>query len=137
MIALIYDREPRLWRDALARWGPVRAFQDGVTLARYLQRDGPCSLAVVAADGAAGMNWTSYVKRARPALRVLWVTEQEAFRPQSRRIGAEGFLARPLPRGEPEETLTRLLGPPGEGGQRRSLKNQTAGRVPAEDHSIG
>ena len=49
MIALICDREPRLWRDALARWGPVRTFQDGVTLARYLQRDGPCSLAVVAA----------------------------------------------------------------------------------------
>ena len=97
MIALICDREPRLWRDALARWGPVRTFEDGVTLARYLQRDGPCSLAVVAADGAAGMNWTSYVKRARPALRVLWVTSRRRSAPRAAASARRAFWPGPSP----------------------------------------
>ena len=31
-------------------------------------------------------------------------------------VVADGFLVKPLPRGEPENTLHRILGPPGSAG---------------------
>ena len=100
----------------LSPWGEIKAFPDGVTLAYYLQHGGPCDLAVVAVDGADGMNYCDYARHIRPGVRVLWVTQDADFAPRSQRMGADGFLVKPLPRGEPENTLHRILGPPGSAG---------------------
>lgn len=116
MITLICDREQPFWERTLSRWDEVRVFPDGVALAYYLHHQGPCGLAVVAVDGADGMNCCAYAKHMRPAVRVLWVSQDPDFAPQSRRMGVEGFLAKPLPRGEPEGILARILGPPKGGG---------------------
>ena len=96
MIALICDSWENFWREVLSPWGEIKTFSDGVTLAYYLQHVGPCDLAVVAVDGADGMNYCDYARHIRPGVRVLWV--------------------KPLPRGEPENTLHRILGPPGSAG---------------------
>ena len=112
---------PLLWlsddeKFGLSPWGEIKAFPDGVTLAYYLQHGGPCDLAVVAVDGADGMNYCDYARHIRPGVRVLWVTQDADFAPRSQRMGADGFLVKPLPRGEPENTLHRILGPPGSAG---------------------
>lgn len=116
MIALICDSWENFWREVLSPWGEIKTFSDGVTLAYYLQHGGPCDLAVVAVDGADGMNYCDYARHIRPGVRVLWVTQDADFAPRSQRMGADGFLVKPLPRGEPENTLHRILGPPGSAG---------------------
>ena len=116
MIALICDSWENFWREVLSPRGEIKAFPDGVTLAYYLQHGGPCDLAVVAVDGADGMNYCDYARHIRPGVRVLWVTQDADFAPRSQRMGADGFLVKPLPRGEPENTLHRILGPPGSAG---------------------
>ena len=116
MIALICDSWENFWREVLSPWGEIKTFSDGVTLAYYLQHGGPCDLAVVAVDGADGMNYCDYARHIRPGVRVLWVTQDADFAPRSQRMGADGFLVKPLPRGEPENALHRILGPPGSAG---------------------
>ena len=116
MIALICDSWENFWREVLSPWGEIKTFSDGVTLAYYLQHVGPCDLAVVAVDGADGMNYCDYARHIRRGVRVLWVTQDADFAPRSQRMGADGFLVKPLPRGEPENTLHRILGPPGSAG---------------------
>ena len=116
MIALICDSWVNFWREVLSPWGEIKTFSDGVTLAYYLQHGGPCDLAVVAVDGADGMNYCDYARHIRPGVRVLWVTQDADFAPRSQRMGADGFLVKPLPRGEPENALHRILGPPGSAG---------------------
>lgn len=101
MIALICDSWENFWREVLSPWGEIKTFSDGVTLAYYLQHGGPCDLAVVAVDGADGMNYCDYARHIRPGVRVLWVTQDADFAPRSQRMGADGFLVKPLPRGEP------------------------------------
>ena len=116
MMALICDSWENFWREVLSPWGEIKTFSDGVTLAYYLQHGGPCDLAVVAVDGADGMNYCDYARHIRPGVRVLWVTQDADFAPRSQRMGADGFLVKPLPRGEPENALHRILGPPGSAG---------------------
>ena len=116
MIALSCDSWENFWMQVLCPWGEIKTFSDGVTLAYYLQHGGPCDLAVVAVDGADGMNYCDYARHIRPGVRVLWVTQDADFAPRSQRMGADGFLVKPLPRGEPENTLHRILGPPGSAG---------------------
>lgn len=105
MIALLCDTSEDFWISLLSAWEQVQVFPDGVALAYYLQKGGECSLALVAVDGAEGMNWTTYAKHQRPALPVIWVSEQEGFEPQSRRIPVDGFLTKPVE----QENLIRLL----------------------------
>lgn len=112
MIALICDGCERHWTRILTYWDEVRSFPDGIALVYYLQHGGDCSLAVVAVDGSQGMAYATYAKHMRPELPVLWMTDQAGFLRQRDRIPVEGFLVKPLPRGEPEATLTDLLGSP-------------------------
>ena len=65
MIALICDSWENFWREVLSPWGEIKTFSDGVTLAYYLQHGGPCDLAVVAVDGADGMNYCDYARHIR------------------------------------------------------------------------
>lgn len=81
MIALICDSWENFWREVLSPWGEIKTFSDGVTLAYYLQHGGPCDLAVVAVDGADGMNYCDYARHIRPGVRVLWVTQDADFAP--------------------------------------------------------
>ena len=67
MIALICDSWENFWREVLSPWGEIKTFSDGVTLAYYLQHVGPCDLAVVAVDGADGMNYCDYARHIRPS----------------------------------------------------------------------
>lgn len=112
MIALLCDGSKSFWNDLLSLWEPVQIFSDGVALAYYIQQGGECSLALVAVDGAEGMNWATYAKHQRPSLPVVWVSEQAEFEPQSRRIPVDGFLVKPVTSQMVEELLTDILGPP-------------------------
>lgn len=94
MIALICDSWENFWREVLSPWGEIKTFS----------------------DGADGMNYCDYARHIRPGVRVLWVTQDADFAPRSQRMGADGFLVKPLPRGEPENALHRILGPPGSAG---------------------
>lgn len=115
MIALICDAPKDFWIGVLSAWEQVQAFPDGVALAYYLQQGGECSLALVAVDGAEGMNWTTYAKHQRPSLPVVWISEQAEFEPQSRRIPVDGFLTKPVEQKHLTELITGILGPPKNG----------------------
>ena len=98
MIALICERAGKTSGGRCWSHGErLKTFSDGVTLAYYLQHGGPCDLAVVAVDGADGMNYCDYARHIRPGVRVLWVTQDADFAPRSQRMGADGFLVKPLP----------------------------------------
>lgn len=116
MIALICDSWENFWREVLSPWGEIKTFSDGVTLAYYLQHGGPCDLAVVAVDGADGMNYCDYARHVRPGSPGAVGDPGCGFCPPQPAHGADGFLVKPLPRGEPENTLYRILGPPGSAG---------------------
>lgn len=113
MIALICDTHGREWTAFLSRWREVRLFPDGVEPAYYLRLGNPLDMALVAMDGARGMNWARKVKSERPSLPVLWISEQAEFEPQSRRIQVDGFFTKPVDRVRLEEAITHILGPPG------------------------
>lgn len=113
MIALICDALEQEWISYLSRWREVRVFPDGVEPAYYLRLGNPLDMALVAMDGARGMNWARKVKSEKPGLPVVWISEQAEFEPQSRRIGMDGFFAKPVDCLGLEELLTRILGPPG------------------------
>ena len=77
--------------------GRDKTFSDGVTLAYYLQHGGPCDLAVVAVDGADGMNYCDYARHIRPGVRVLWVTQDADFAPAASAWGQMDFWSSPCP----------------------------------------
>lgn len=111
MIALICDSWENFWREVLSPWGEIKTFSDGVTLAYYLQHGGPCDLAVVAVDGADGMNYCDYARHIRPGVRVLWVTQDRDFPPAvswhgGGRLPGQG----PCPGASLENTLHRIPG---------------------------
>ncbi|UQT48691.1 hypothetical protein M5E87_00545 [Flavonifractor plautii] len=97
MIALICDSWENFWREVLSPWGEIKTFSDGVTLAYYLQHVGPCDLAVVAVDGADGMNYCDYARHIRPGVRVLWVTQDADFAPAVSAWGRTDFWSSPCP----------------------------------------
>ena len=113
MIALICDAQEREWTAFLSRWREVRLFPDGVEPAYYLRLGNSLDMALVAMDGARGMNWARKVKSEKPDLPVVWISEQAEFEPQSRRIRMDGFFPKPVDCARLEELLTRILGPPG------------------------
>lgn len=113
VIALLCDTSKDFWIGLLSTWEQVQVFPDGVALAYYLQKGGECSLALVAVDGAEGMNWSTYAKHQRPSLPVIWVSEQAEFEPQSRRIPVDGFLTKPVEQEQLSGLLKDILGPPG------------------------
>lgn len=113
MIALICDTWEQEWIAFLSRWREVRVFPDGVEPAYYLRMGNPLDMALVAMDGARGMNWARKVKVEKPDLPVVWISEQAEFEPQSRRISVDGFFPNPIDWTMLEELLTRILGPPG------------------------
>ncbi len=117
VIALCCPEDTERIKQTLSTCGEVVVFngaQDrspSVQLAYYLARGEPCDLAVVAQDGAAGMNDCQHIKGRRKELPVLWISEQEAFRLESRRIGVEAFLVKPVPEVLLKQTIARLLEP--------------------------
>ena len=113
MIALICDTQEREWTAFLSRWREVRLFPDGVEPAYYLRLGNSLDMALVAMDGARGMNWARKVKSEKPDLPVVWISEQAEFEPQSRRIRMDGFFSKPVDCARLEDLLTRILGPPG------------------------
>ena len=112
MIALICDALETEWIAFLSRWRQVRLFPDGVEPAYYLKLGNPCDMALVAVDGAMGMNWVRNVKSERPSLPVVWISEQAEFEPQSRRIPTDGFFPKPVEWERLEKAVSGILGPP-------------------------
>ena len=111
MIALICDAREQEWIAFLSRWREVRVFPDGVEPAYYLRQGNPCDLALVAVDGARGMNWARNIKSEKRSLPVVWISEQAEFEPQSRRIPTDGFFIKPVDWDRLEEVVTHILGP--------------------------
>lgn len=58
--------------------------------------DGRPSLAVVVANGAAGMNCCHEIRKRCRELPVLWVSDQEGFLAESRRIPVQEFWTQPV-----------------------------------------
>lgn len=128
MIALICDSWENFWREVLSPWGEIKTFSDGVTLAYYLQHGGPCDLAVVAVDGADGMNYCDYARHIRPGVRVLWVTQDADFAPRSQRMGQMDFWSSPCPGASRKIPCTASWDHPAALGDRR--QNHWQGGTP-------
>lgn len=111
VIALCGNENTERMKRTLSTCGEVVLFKGAqdrppsVQLAYYLARGEPCDLAVVARDGAAGMNDCQHIKGRQKDLPVLWISEQEMFRLESRRMGVEAFLVKPVPM----ETLEKVV----------------------------
>lgn len=114
-IALCCNSDTEHLKNVLSEYGEVIVFfgardrLPGVDLGYYLIRGEPCDLVVVAMDGAAGMNDCWQIKRIKKDLPILWISEQDGFFQESRRIGVEEFLVKPVPDGMLKKCVKHLL----------------------------
>lgn len=110
MIALISDEDRREALTALlSEFDEVKFYKNATELAYYLEDKNPCRLAVVERDGAGGMNDCAHVACRKALDAALWITEQEEFIHQSRRMGVAGFLVKPVSDETIRETVKRIL----------------------------
>ena len=114
-IALCCDTDVKAKEQLLDEYGEVTVCPGdfdrppGVELAYHLARGHPCDLAVVMLDGAAGMLCCRQIKERQKSLLVLWISEQEEFWEESRRIGVAEFLINPVPEGMLRKVVKHLL----------------------------
>ncbi len=57
---------------------------------------GDCELAIVALDGAEGMEGAMLLRSAKPEIPVIWFSEDSAFGAQARRLGCAYFGKKPI-----------------------------------------
>ncbi|MGL5259908.1 MAG: hypothetical protein ACRC7V_07345 [Lachnospiraceae bacterium] len=114
-IALCCHENSEELRVTLGFYGKVVVFSGlwdrtpGVQLAEYLIQNKPCDLAVVVLDGAEGMNDCRKIKNYKKDLPLLWISDQDAFWAESRRMGVEEFLVKPVPEGMLQKVVEHLL----------------------------
>ncbi|MCI8506459.1 MAG: response regulator [Lachnospiraceae bacterium] len=111
-IALYCDTGTQAIEQVLREWGAVIVWKGGLDgqpenqLSQVPSPDTSCDLAVVALDGVTGVRNCRKLKEWRKSLPVLWIADQEAFWRESRRIGVEEFLVKPVP----DKTLCKVIG---------------------------
>ncbi len=115
-IALCCDANTQAVEQILKERGEVDVFQNekkgqsaGQKLSGYLSCGGHCDLAVVSLDSAAGIHNCRYIKEHQRNLPVLWISEDKGLWPESRRIGVEEFLVKPVPDGMLRKIINHML----------------------------
>ena len=93
----------------LMKLGKVDRFDNGVFCTYAMQRDGPYDAVVVMEDGARGMNFCMSIRGYSKDVPLLWISDQAAFEPQSRRMQADTFLVKPVTEYQLGEAVSRLL----------------------------
>lgn len=110
MIALICeDMQQERLRALLSAFDEVKSYPGASEFAYNMLAGSRCRLLVVAKDGATGMNECDQVRQRKTLDAVLWITEQAGFLNQSKRMGVERFLVRPVSDDTLRETVAGLL----------------------------
>lgn len=115
-IALCCDTDIQATEQILREWGEVDIFRKeensraaGQQLTDFLSSGGHCDLAVVSMDGSEGLRNCMFIKRHKENLPVLWISDDKRLYMESRRIGVEEFLIRPVPGGMLRKIINYML----------------------------
>lgn len=93
----------------LIRIANVKVFNDGIELAYYLKENDDCQLAVIAVDGAKGMNYCTYVRGQNSKIPILWISDKEEYEEKAAKIPVNDFWVKPMPEMLLEKMAAELL----------------------------